>query len=365
MLDLIRPFRNWPRRSYANRNGAIKLDIVTLLLLLEMASILGQPPRRGHGEQRRASTAVSPLAIQQAKASFNQPPLDERLAAAAAAPPSPKRLVLPNRGPTAPSVAAAPAPRQTSATPVAFAKAQGWWRSAYLIDWATAAILFAVYLIFSGLLSPRQSITVIAGDPDKSLPYVKNSIPPWANTLLSILGPLTLVIVVQIFGPIVGWTSAFEMQEVHHAALGLFEAYSLSALVTKVIKLVAGAPRPNYFANPHPNSVGRESFPSAEACTAWMGWVFFVAFLSGKTKVWRSHSSVAVPFFVQLITFSALTVPTVVAVANYVNNQHRWEDIIGGAVIGSVTAVLVYQGLFKAEDGTPKSLPLQSHICSK
>lgn len=254
----------------------------------------------------------------------------------------------------------------SSPAPAAFPKPQGWWRAAYLVDWATAGVLFAIYLILSAVVSPRQSIPISAGDPDKSFPYVGNSIPPWANTLLSVLGPLALVIVVQVFGPLVKWTVDFEMQEIHHAALGLFSAYSLSALVTKVIKLVAGTPRPNYFDNPHPNSVGRESFPSAEACTAWMGWVFFVAFLSGKNKVWQSQSTRVVPLFVQLITLAPLVVPVVVSVTNYVNYQHRWEDIIGGALIGAVISLLIYASLFKLDDGMPKSAPASPHhICNK
>jgi membrane-associated phospholipid phosphatase len=216
-----------------------------------------------------------------------------------------------------------------------------------------SAVLLVVYFLLSAFATPRQSIDVIAGDPDKSLPYHDPSIPFWANTMLSLIAPIVFVVVVQTVGPYLRLTSTFEIQEIHHAALGLFEAFSLSMLVVKVIKLVAGSPRPNYFNNPHQETSGRESFPSAPACLTWMGWVFFVLFLCGKTTPFQPKSSVS--FVMVLASLSPLVVPIVVSVSTYVDNQNRWVDIVGGGLIGAFISLVVYWGLFKSDDGVPKN----------
>lgn len=249
-------------------------------------------------------------------------------------------------------------PQMMYRPPAARATAPGWWRRSYLFDWLAAVLIYVVFRIVHAVADFRQGYEVIPGDPDKSLPYHSDTIPGWANQLLCVVAPFVLAVLVQV-GYSFYKQRKISVHDVHHTALALFTAYAMSQLVCHSLKVLIGAPRPNYFNNPHPESSGRSSFPSGHACQAWMGWTFFVLYLAGKFGTFHRHSA---PVWLSLLTLAPLTIPVLVSVSRFLDYMHRWEDLIGGGLIGAFISRFFYSTFFEDlwwdESANPKSRPL-------
>lgn len=237
-----------------------------------------------------------------------------------------------------PSVGSYP-PRQTLSK-----TKKTWWRVSYVFDWGLAALALALAFILSNVLNPRQSIIVFPGDPDKSLPYLEDSIPSWANLLLSLVAPFLLCVLIQVILAIrENRFPQLDFHNLHHAALTIFCMYAFTKLTVASLKLSIGAPRPSYFNYPNPDGSGRESFPSGHASIAWGGWLFFMLYLMSATQLRQRNSA---PVYKVVFNLAPLIIPIIICITRYVDNKHRWEDLIGGALIGSGFATVFYYAFF-------------------
>ncbi|KAJ8952904.1 hypothetical protein NQ318_006521 [Aromia moschata] len=143
--------------------------------------------------------------------------------------------------------------------------------------------------------------------------------------------------------------------EIVHHAYGLTLAYCISATFTTFVKLTLGRPRPNFFLRCFPDGYGtnidsctgeydgqmdgRKSFPSGHAVFSFTGMVYLTLHLFKLIDF-------AKPFRCRGVVFFWCTLPvllaTLVAVSRTCDYHHHYSDVVGGAMLGSTVAIIVF-----------------------
>lgn len=87
------------------------------------------------------------------------------------------------------------------------------------------------------------------------------------------------------------------------------------------------------------------SFPSGHSASCFAGFGFLFLWLNSKLKVWADYRPAFWKLFVTIL-------PLIIAVMNAcvltVDEAHHWYDILGGTVIGIVTAFASYRTMYAA-----------------
>ena len=174
------------------------------------------------------------------------------------------------------------------------------------------------------------------------------------------------------------------------AAIQVFTlSIPLNGVITDVIKLAVGRPRPDFMSrcwpdgnipkdafstsSPHLNCTGdpfevtegRKSFPSGHASFAFNCWGFIFLYVSGKIGTF-SHSSIqssnsttsfqssnspqasnSIQSSLKLvISMFLLLVPTVICISRTADYHHHWQDVTVGSLLGLAIVWLVYLQYF-------------------
>ncbi|KAK2584395.1 hypothetical protein KPH14_006778 [Odynerus spinipes] len=158
--------------------------------------------------------------------------------------------------------------------------------------------------------------------------------------------------------------------DLSQALLCVTLALGFNGLVTDIIKLIVGRPRPDFFwrcfpdgqmnsefkctGNPIAIRDGRKSFPSGHSSFAFTSFGFISLYLAGKLHVfslsgkaqsWKLCSFI-LPIFIALI----------IALSRTCDYHHHWQDIVVGGIIGSSLTYICYRHYYP---------PLDSQICHK
>eukprot|EP00095_Tigriopus_kingsejongensis_P006164 maker-scaffold40_size501252-snap-gene-2.15 protein:Tk06164 transcript:maker-scaffold40_size501252-snap-gene-2.15-mRNA-1 annotation:"phosphatidate phosphatase ppapdc1a-like" len=174
--------------------------------------------------------------------------------------------------------------------------------------------------------------------------------------LTAIFLPALTILAVQIF-------HRADILDFMSAVLSCSLLLPLNGLVTNVIKLSVGRPRPDFlhrcwpdgnfrldgFENPlHQQldcsgnlaqiSDGRKSFPSGHASFAFatFGFVFF--YLSGKCRTFVSDPSHFFQSFRFLSSILCLLCPLAIAISRTCDYHHHWQDVTVGSILGLTLA---------------------------
>lgn len=209
-------------------------------------------------------------------------------------------------------------------------------------------LLFTLYLEKSA--SPYER-PVDLKDPSLQLPHKHDVIPSLYLVIFSLLGPLFVFCVFEF----PGLRSKRALLLLFFTAL--FEANLLAVLVTNILKLIIGRPRP-YFASvcveyvsgsdtqctgdPHSVSEARKSFPSGHSSLAFSAAVFLACYLATKFGMGKATSSARTWKICTVLTppFAA----ALVAASRTVDNHHHYADVLAGSVLGAAIALTVFQG---------------------
>lgn len=142
------------------------------------------------------------------------------------------------------------------------------------------------------------------------------------------------------------------------AFFGFFLTLALNGVITNMIKILVGRPRPDYFSRCYPNGTislsskcygnpdeiiqGRKSFPSGHSSFAFSGLGFLSLYLRGKLHCfqiqgrsqgcWKCLSLVPVALFAPFVAFT-----------RYLDNSHHWEDIVAGSMLGFLLSYVCYR----------------------
>ncbi|DBA69975.1 TPA: hypothetical protein ACH3X2_012463 [Trebouxia sp. C0005] len=176
----------------------------------------------------------------------------------------------------------------------------------YAWDWL-AILLLMVVLVITEELKPFEKSIYNETDQETwrySYPlHTKNTVPAWAVPVLSTCGPASIFIAWYIIWRPSRW-------EMHNLILGLMASVFACALITNMIKITVGRPRPNFAERCWPggqshqyssvgvpqcssNSVdpaeGRKSFPSGHTSWSTSGLAYLSLWLAGKLHCFDGH----------------------------------------------------------------------------
>lgn len=186
--------------------------------------------------------------------------------------------------------------------------------------------------------------------------YEQETVPDWAVVVVCILLPIVFLGISGLcFGP---------SGDAHASLCTLFIAVGCSELLTDLIKLYCGRFRPNFYnmcgfdsntkecqegqdnnVNWHRLHDARKSFPSGHASVAFSSMLVLSLYLAGRVGIQRQPSRAAPSMNVKLhymLAWTPMLVAFFIAASRVHDFYHHPADVVGGALIGGVCAVMAH-----------------------
>jgi len=146
-------------------------------------------------------------------------------------------------------------------------------------------------------------------------------------------------------------------------------AMPLNGVITDIIKLVVGRPRPDFAHRCWPESggvappeafsggggaeelhctgnpaiiiEGRKSFPSGHSSFSFCSWGFVFLYLSGKLGTFNCNRPTS--SWRLLVSLVFLLVPLCIALSRTADYHHHWQDVLAGSLLGFSIIWMVYR----------------------
>ncbi|BBN18676.1 diacylglycerol diphosphate phosphatase / phosphatidate phosphatase [Marchantia polymorpha subsp. ruderalis] len=224
----------------------------------------------------------------------------------------------------------------------------------HLKDWLMVVIIAGLEIVVYVVIPPFHRY--VGEDIIENYEYPRKdfTVPTWS------------VLVIAVFIPLAVFFAYFlkrrSVRDFHNAFLGLGTAIALTALLTDSIKNTVGMPRPDFFWRCFPDGVpeyqankevlchgvesdikdGYKSFPSGHASWCFAGLGYLSLYLAAKFGIFDKRGRTLRIFWVLLPLLAA----TLISISRVCDYQHRWEDIIFGALLGIFVAYLCYRQHF-------------------
>ncbi|ORY98553.1 phosphatidic acid phosphatase type 2/haloperoxidase [Syncephalastrum racemosum] len=241
-----------------------------------------------------------------------------------------------------------------------------WW--IYIKDWF---IVIAMIILFFGieLVHPFHRRFSLE---DKSLmyPITDESVPVWLLCVVAIIAPIVIIAIVS--------AAQKSVSDFHFGVLGLAVSLSLTIMLTDVIKITVGRPRPDFLdrCQPREGAVdpplglstyaictrsvtdpllidGFKSFISGHSSFSFAGLAYLSLYLAGKMHMFddRGHTYKSFVFAIPLL--GAL----LISISRIRDYRHHWTDCFIGGLVGCYIALYAYRqyypSLFNSECHVP------------
>lgn len=258
--------------------------------------------------------------------------------------------------------------------------ATSWWTKRYLVDYFTCFGLFFVMGIAYFVISPNvMEIPLERKNPTVSYTYKDSSVSTPCLFVISVLVPLAMFFLVhaphlvEIYK--LGCSSHSEtacdlrrktFHDLHNAVFGLFESLAIMSFVMMFFKLFAGRDRPNHYALIDRGDVSesRESFPSGHSSFTFTGLTFLTLWLLGRFHALGPTRPKGGRAWLVFLCFVPAFSAAYVAITRTRDNWHNFSDILCGAVIGVICAVVTYFTLYPGLTSKCAGLPKTRKNCS-
>ncbi|BGP39537.1 hypothetical protein JCM10450v2_003503 [Rhodotorula kratochvilovae] len=233
-----------------------------------------------------------------------------------------------------------------------------WLSPAIAVDWLVVVALgFASQWVEAQYPYERDPERYLH-DPSLHFEHVWNErVPAYPNGMLDqITWYLPLAVVV-----VVGGLFKRSLHDVHHGVLVLSASRAIMRLVVESLKNRVGRLRPDFFSRCAWDAVahactgpiglvkdGRRSFPSGHSSTAWQGLFVLALYLAGKNGAFAfaapfPRSGVLQSRLLRLaLVVAPLFAATWICVTRLEDHYHHPTDVIAGASIGALSALVAY-----------------------
>jgi len=140
-------------------------------------------------------------------------------------------------------------------------------------------------------------------------------------------------------------------------------AIPLTGVITNILKITVGRPRPDYFnrcygpgymmitdatkpcsGDPVRVQDGRKSFPSGHSSLSFCALGFIAVFLASQLKAFVTKGKGS--SWRMLLTLIPLLAATLVGVSRTCDYHHHWQDVVVGSILGFSIMYFVYRQYF-------------------
>ncbi|CAO3636047.1 unnamed protein product [Mucor fragilis] len=207
---------------------------------------------------------------------------------------------------------------------------------------------------------------------------VDESVPVWLLVVIAILAPVLIIAAVSL-GIRRSWL------DFHSGLLGLAVALSLTIMMTDVIKITVGRPRPdmldrcqpppgiqnppllllNYTIctadqNTYEFKDGFKSFPSGHSSFSFAGLGYVAFYLAGKMHLFDEGGHTYKSFVFCIPFLGAL----LIAISRLHDYRHHWTDVFVGGIIGTAFAYFAYRQYYPSLAATYSQKPFPPRFSS-
>ncbi|GAA5796550.1 hypothetical protein HPULCUR_001922 [Helicostylum pulchrum] len=244
-------------------------------------------------------------------------------------------------------------------------------------DWVLVVTMAIIFFAIDSIPPFHRQFSI----NDTSLMHtyaVHESVPVWLLMFIAILIPiLTIVIYAGFFRK--NWI------DFHSGLLGLGLALTMTIMMTDVVKITVGRPRPDLFerckpppgiqdpplhllnytictADPYSYEMidGFKSFPSGHSSFSFAGLGYMAFFLAGKMHVFDRGGHTYKSFVFSFPFLGAM----LIAISRVRDYRHHWSDVFVGAIFGTLFAYFAYRQYYPSLESLDSHKPYPPRIKS-
>ncbi|KAI9314755.1 phosphatidic acid phosphatase type 2/haloperoxidase, partial [Dichotomocladium elegans] len=226
----------------------------------------------------------------------------------------------------------------------------------YAKDWLLVLIMTIVFFAIDVIPPFHREFSL----DDKALmhSFTENeTIPAWNLVLICLAGPVAFIFFIANY-------YQKSMRDFHSGVLGLCLALSMTIMLTDIIKITAGRPRPDFLArcqapleavdpprglsnytvcttpvNSYIMRDGFKSFPSGHSSFSFAGLGYTAFYLAGKMHIFDERGHTYKCFLFAFPAIAAL----LVAISRTRDYRHHWQDVCIGTLLGIGCAYFSYR----------------------
>ncbi|KAG0812885.1 hypothetical protein G6F17_006252 [Rhizopus arrhizus] len=229
----------------------------------------------------------------------------------------------------------------------------------YGLDWLLVIIMTAVFFAIDQVTPFHRQFSI--DDKTISFPYTEHErVPVWSLVVICLVAPIIIIAIISLSG--IGYKRNW--YDFHAGVLGLCLGLSMTIMLTDVIKVTAGRPRPDMLSRCKPpldtqdpvlglSSIGVcttdihsdimidgfKSFPSGHSSFSFAGLGYLSFYIAGKLRLFDQMGHTYKGFCCIFPFIGAV----LVAISRTDDYRHHWQDVFIGSILGIVCAYFAYR----------------------
>lgn len=216
-------------------------------------------------------------------------------------------------------------------------------------DWLILALLGAAELTLY-LINPFYRYVNRDTMADLKYPMKNSTVPFWSVPFYAVILPIAIFAFI--------YYRRRDVYDLHNSILGILYSVLITGFITDALKDATGRPRPDLFWRCFPDGIevydqsgdavchgkrrivneGYKGFPSGHTSWSFAGMVFLSLYLAGKLRVFNRKGYMTKVCLVIL----PWLVATFVGISLIDDYWHHWEDVVAGAILGTVITMICY-----------------------
>ncbi|KAG1160078.1 hypothetical protein G6F37_004313 [Rhizopus arrhizus] len=229
----------------------------------------------------------------------------------------------------------------------------------YGFDWLLVIIMTVVFFAIDKVTPFHRQFSI--NDKTIMFPYAEHErVPVWLLLIICLLIPIVIIAIISLSG--IGYKRNW--YDFHAGVLGLCLGLSMTIMLTDVIKVTAGRPRPDMLSRCKPPTDtqdpplglstvdicttdihshlmidGFKSFPSGHSSFSFAGLGYLSFYIAGKLRLFDQMGHTYKGFCTIFPFLGAM----LVAISRTEDYRHHWHDVFIGALLGIVCAYFSYR----------------------